>query len=290
MNPQYEKKRYNYGLGYRMLHVKGSHAGDSTLTYLHYSLSCMLIYFKSGEGVIKIEGRTYKLHAGDIVLLNPTEIFRFSVDDNIPHERLTINIDETMFDSFGEIHKELFSPFHNREKGAGNVIRAEKSRELGLDIYLDKILEYAESQEQTAPLMIFCKLTEFLSSLKDISAADQSENQVPLNPLVESVLEYLNIHFKEELSISSVAEKFNIDKSYLSHLFKEHTGVSLWTYVIYRRIQVFNTMLLQGGTAEENCYKVGFQNYSNFYRLYKKHMGVSPSQLKKETKTSFRTI
>ena len=147
MNPQYEKKRYNYGLGYRMLHVKGSHAEDSTLTYLHYSLSCMLIYFKSGEGVIKIEGRTYKLHAGDIVLLNPTEIFRFSVDDNIPHERLTINIDETMFDSFGEIHKELFSPFHNREKGAGNVIRAEKSRELGLDIYLDKILEYAGSQE-----------------------------------------------------------------------------------------------------------------------------------------------
>ena len=42
MNPQYDKKRYNYGLGYRMLHVKGSHAGDSTLAYLHYSLSCML--------------------------------------------------------------------------------------------------------------------------------------------------------------------------------------------------------------------------------------------------------
>lgn len=290
MNSQYEKKRYNYGLGYRMLHIAGCHAGDSTLTYLHYSLSCMLVYFKSGEGVIKIEGRTYKLYAGDVILLNPSEIFRFSVDDSIPHERLSINIDETMFDSFGGIHKELFSPFYNREKGSGNVIRAEKVRELGIDFYLDSILNYTVSQVQTAPLMIFCKLTETLSSLNDIFATTQSENQVPLNPLVESVLEYLNIHFKEDLSISSVAEKFNIDKSYLSHLFKEHTGVSLWTYVIYRRIQAFNTLLLQGGTAEENCYKVGFQNYSNFYRLYKKHMGISPSQLKKETKTSFRAI
>ena len=290
MNPQYEKKRYNYGLGYRLLHIKGSHAGDSTLTYLHYSLSCMLLYFKSGEGVIKIEGRTYKLHTGDVVLLNPSEIFMFSVDDTIPHERLTVNVDESMFDSFGGIHKELFSPFYNRDKGTGNVIRAEKVQELGLDIYLDNIIKYAESLKQTVPLMIFCKLTELLSSLKEISAIPQNENQVPLNPLVESVLDYLNIHFKEDISISSVAENFNIDKYYLSHLFKEHTGVSLWTYVIYRRIQIFNNLILQGGTAEENCYKVGFQNYSNFYRLYKKHMGISPSQLKKETKTSFRTL
>ncbi len=290
MNSQYEKKRYNYGLGYRLLHIKGNHAGDSTLSYLHYSLSCMLLYFKDGEGVIKIEGRTYKLHTGDIVLLNPSEIFRFSVEDSVPHERLTVHIDESMFKAFGEVHKELFSHFYNRDKGTGNVIRAEKVQELGLNLYLKSILEYVESSEQTAPLMIFCKLTELLSSLKEISATPQNENQVPLNPLVESVLDYLNIHFKEDLSISSVAEKFNIDKSYLSHLFKEHTGVSLWTYVIYRRIQIFNNLLIQGGTAEENCYKVGFQNYSNFYRLYKKHMGMSPSQLKKETKTSFRTI
>ena len=290
MNPQYDKKRYNYGLGYRMLHVKGSHAGDSTLAYLHYSLSCMLMYFKSGEGVIKIEGRTYELHPGDVLIVNPSEIFRFSVGNSLPHERLTVNIDESMFDSFGGVQSELFSSFYNREKGAGNVIPAEKVRTLGIDTLMEQILEYAESSGQIAPLMIFCKLAECLSSLKDVSIAPQSENQVPLNPLVESVLDYLNIHFKEDISISSVAEKFNIDKSYLSHLFKEHTGVSLWTYVIYRRIQVFNTLLLKGGSAEENCYKVGFQNYSNFYRLYKKHMGISPSQFKKETKTSFRTI
>jgi len=290
MNPQYEKQRYNYNLGYRLLHIKGNHAGDSTLTYLHYSLNYMLIYFKSGEVVIKIEGRTYKIHTGDIVILNPTEIFRFSVDDTIPHERLTVTIYESMFDAFGGVQSELFFPFYNREKGEGNVIPAEKVQKMGLNLYLEQIIKQAESTNQTAPLMIFCKIAELLSSMGELSHTEQKENQIPLNPIVESVLEYLNIHFKEDLSVSSVAEKFNIDKSYLSHLFKEHTGVSLWTYVIYRRIQVFNTMLLQGGTAEENCYKVGFQNYSNFYRLYKKHMGISPSQLKKETKTSFRTI
>jgi len=138
--------------------------------------------------------------------------------------------------------------------------------------------------------MIFCKIAELLSAMGELSHTEQKENQVPLNPIVESVLEYLNIHFKEDLSITAVAEKFNIDESYLSHLFKEHTGVSLWTYVIYRRIQTFNKLILNGGSAEENCYKVGFRNYSNFFRLYKKHMGISPSQFKKETKTSFRTI
>ncbi len=290
MNSQYTKQRYNYNLGYRLLHVKGKHAGDSTLTYLHYSLNCMLLYFKSGEGVIKIEGRTYKIHTGDVVILNPSEIFRFLVDDTIPHERLTVTIYESMFDAFGGVQGELFSPFYNRAKGTGNVIPSEKVQKLGLNLYLEQILEQAESSSQTAPLMIFCKIAELLSAMGELSHTEQKENQVPLNPIVESVLEYLNIHFKEDLSITAVAEKFNIDESYLSHLFKEHTGVSLWTYVIYRRIQTFNKLILNGGSAEENCYKVGFRNYSNFFRLYKKHMGISPSQFKKETKTSFRTI
>ena len=91
---------------------------------------------------------------------------------------------------------------------------------------------------------------------------------------------------------TALAASSMVGKQWLISLRREPGRIAIvlvWC-MVYRRIQVFNTMLLQGGTAEENCYKVGFQNYSNFYRLYKKHMGISPSQLKKETKTSFRTI
>ena len=77
MKSQFDKARYNDNPGYRLLHVKGAHAGDSPLPYLHYSPNFMLLYFKHGIGSIKIEGRHYDINEGDIILLNPSELFQY---------------------------------------------------------------------------------------------------------------------------------------------------------------------------------------------------------------------
>ena len=62
----------------------------------------------------------------------------------------------------------------------------------------------------------------------------------------------------------------------------ESLCVSPWNYVILRRLQRANDWMCQGYSAEEACYRVGFDNYANFFRLYKKHTGISPSQFKKQ--------
>jgi len=73
-----------------------------------------------------------------------------------------------------------------------------------------------------------------------------------------------------------------MNSSYLSHLFKDRVGMSLWNYVILRRLHRFNDLLQNGCSIEQACYEVGFQNYANFFRLYKKHMGLTPTQYKKQ--------
>ena len=59
----------------------------------------------------------------------------------------------------------------------------------------------------------------------------------------------------------------------------------LWTYVILRRIQRFNELLQQGCAAEEASRRVGFQNYSNFFRLYKKYERMTPAEYKKQLRS-----
>ena len=100
--------------------------------------------------------------------------------------------------------------------------------------------------------------------------------------LIDEILVYINQHYKGDISITVIAEKFGIHKSYLSHLFTQNVGMSLWNYVILRRINAFNDLLRKGLSIEEAAYQVGFQNYSNFFRLYKKHTGMTPMQFKKQ--------
>lgn len=292
MDTQYNQVRYEDNPGYRLLHTIGARAGESVLPYLHYSLNFMLLYFKHGTGTIKIEGRHYNIDEGDLIMLNTSELYQFTVDNKLFHERITLGVNEALLAAFPDACSSLFAPFYKREKGIGNRICAATVKEHGIDIYLDDILKYVKSSDSTAAPLTFCKIIELLAKLNEIfTPADLANNShMLLNPLIKDVLSYLNIHFKENISISDIAEEFSIDKSYLSHLFKEHVGMSLWTYVIFRRIQLFNSLISKNSSIEDTCYQVGFQNYSNFFRLYKKYMNMTPAQFKSQIKSGKKMI
>ena len=292
MITKYNKVRYDDNLGYRILHVTGTNTGETALPYLHHCLNYMLLYFKQGTGSIKIEGRRYKLSDGDIVILNPSELFQLTIDNNKYHERMTLNVSEALLASFPDSCNSILEPFYKRSRGIGNHIAADKVKKHGMDICLNEILKYAQSSEETSPILCFCKIIELLSGLKNASTLSENNDNEDLymNPTISEVLRYLNLHFKEELNISYIAEIFNIDKSHLSHLFKEHMGMSLWNYVIFRRIQLFNSLIRQNNSVEETCYEVGFKNYSNFFRLYKKHMKMTPTEFKKQIKSGEKII
>jgi len=292
MTAQYNRNRYDDNLGYRILHISGTNTGETALPYLHHCLNYMLLYFKCGKGSIKIEGHHYNLNEGDVIVLNPSELFQITIDDSVYHERMTFNLSESMLAAFPGECNSLFELFYQRKKGIGNRVPAQKIRESGLDKYFDEILEFARSKEHLSPLLTFCRIAQLLEKLGKLISYNYSygSEQTILNPLISDVLCYLNLHFTEDICIAEIAEEFNVDRSYLSHLFKEHVGMSLWTYVISRRIQLFNSLIRQNYSVEETCYKAGFQNYSNFFRLYKKHMNMTPTQFRNQIKSGEKLI
>lgn len=292
MENSYNKFRYNHNMGYRILHVKGDHAGESVNHNLHHSPNYMILYFIHGKGNIKIEGRSYPLGKGDIVILNPSELFRIWVDDSSYHERLTLSLSEAMLAGFPDSCNSLFTPFYNRKKGVGNLIRANLANDLKMDECFAKILEFSESTEPASSLFTFCEISHLLKLLNLVhnQKNESDSEQITMNPLISDVLSYLNLHYKDDLSIAVVAEEFHINESHLSHLFKEHMGMSLWSYVTFRRIQLFNDLIKNNNSVERTCYLVGFRNYSNFFRLYKKHMNMTPTEYKKQVQSGAKII
>lgn len=284
MNKKFEKLSYKSDIGYRISSTAGFSAEESTLSYLHQTSSCILYYFVHGCGNIKIEGKQYKIKSGDIVILNPKEIFCCSVEPNIYHERIVLHFSLNLFKSFPKNCDLLYAPFLKRKKGHLNHIPAETVRKYLLDLGLKTILEIVQSENEAKEVLALCEITKTLSKLFNIYENYDNKNTINLteNTFINDILAYLNAHYKEDLTIDSIAKEFKIDKSYLSHLFKEYVGTSLWNYIIFRRISCFNEIVSREKSIEEASRLSGFNNYSNFFRLYKKHTGITPMEYKKQ--------
>jgi YesN/AraC family two-component response regulator len=169
-------------------------------------------------------------------------------------------------------------------KDFANDINANKVSDFekaGIDNYLRDIYTYAKAQKPSSNILAICKAVELanLCATQFTSSDIKSENHSG-NPLINKILVYLNEHFRENMTIEDISASFYVEKSYLSHLFKNHVGISLWNYVIYKRLNYFNDMICNGVSIEEACACAGFQNYSNFFRLYKKYTNTTPSEFK----------
>ncbi len=105
-------------------------------------------------------------------------------------------------------------------------------------------------------------------------------NQNTNNTIIYKVLHYINQHFTEEISIKTLSEIFNMSESSLSHEFKKYSKRSVYEYVLYKRIIKAKELLLTDSSLTQIALECGFNDYSNFLRVFKKFSNCSPKEYK----------
>ena len=83
------------------------------------------------------------------------------------------------------------------------------------------------------------------------------------------------------IRIAVIARQMNLDRRYLSRLFKEQTGLSIQSYLLQVRMEEADKYLLQGYSVREAATMAGYEDISNFSKLYTRHFGLSPAQRRK---------
>ena len=103
------------------------------------------------------------------------------------------------------------------------------------------------------------------------------------NPLVNKIIELSEEHFKEiDFSIGFVAEKLGYNVKYLSHIFKEKTGVTYSEYLRDLRIKYAVSLFDHGLDSVKNVAVLsGFSDPLYFSTVFKKCIGVTPKDYKK---------
>ena len=169
------------------------------------------------------------------------------------------------------------------EKSEG-ILRIE--RQPGLSIHR-KIVEMVDLVEE----FLIIQFLEILSSLSRSNFVQLNANPQKLGindqeaGRLGEVLNYTFNHFHQSITIEGIAKIACLSRSQFSHFFKRHTGKTYIQFLNELRIENACIELKNGqDTIEQICYKVGFQNVSNFVRQFKKTKSLTPSAYRHQWK------
>ena len=116
--------------------------------------------------------------------------------------------------------------------------------------------------------------------LYEIYSALFSKNEVR-SDYINQVKDYVKAFYMQDISVENIAKSINLDRRYLSKIFKQRTGMTIQDYIISKRIKVAQIYLLQGYSVQEVAMMSGYLDVSNFSKIFKRRTGVSPMEWKK---------
>ncbi|ACS99836.1 response regulator transcription factor [Paenibacillus sp. JDR-2] len=112
--------------------------------------------------------------------------------------------------------------------------------------------------------------------MQSIEEHKRRPGEVNALPIVEEVTRDLDRMYAHRISLKEMAQKYYISPNYLSHMFKQEKGQSFIHYLIHKRLEAAVSLLKKDIPLYEVGKLVGYDDYAQFSKLFKKHLGMSP--------------
>lgn len=238
------------------------------------------VYFFLGGAVeYWVDGKTFHLEPGDLLLINPMELHRPVVaPDSKTYERIVLWINKDYLESLSSGTTNLTRCFDASLPTHTNLIHPKTVNRTAITTRLNDLVKEYYGNELGGKLYADGLFLQFMVELNRLALHSKKPRvqKEEASTLVSQVLTYINEHFSEELSLESIASKFYISKYHLSHAFSSEVGVSIYRYIILKRLTSACQMLSDGKSAKEVCVGCGFSDYTSFFRAFKAEYGLSP--------------
>ena len=207
-----------------------------------------LHWVESGCGYLEKNGKTYEVNAGEIFIICKNEIVKYYSNNETPWNYRWI--------SFGGELASLFESLPTVVPYNGDAF-----------IRMNETKDMSKSREY--------KLLSLLYELYCDISVDSPKK--PIDYVYEA-REFIEQNYMHEINVESIAKAININRRYLSRIFKEKIGKTLSAYLTTIRIQSAWNCLCCGMNVTETAFACGFSNPQIFSKKFKQYMGISPSE------------
>ena len=206
-------------------------------------------YVLAGRGTFYAHGQAYPVEAGQAFLILPGEMTTYTADSADPWHYCWIGFDGLLSAAFSRLEPvltlpgELFAPLISAAPG-------------------DPAPEY--------------RLSAMLFMLYDRLLADGGSE----NHHVRRVETFIRSNYMLPLRVEEIAGKLNLNRRYLGRLFKDHTGKTMQEFLIDVRLEAARLHLRRGCSVAEAARLCGYEDVTNFSKMFKRKTGRSPSAIR----------
>jgi len=245
-------------------------------------------FIVAGKGHEIINGIRYDLKPGAFSLLLPHHIHQIYSEPDSPLQFYLGSISLSVFMSSEADGYGLGSLLYEGDTPLDPNVIFEPDESLYIKAIFDTMhRELSSASDRWSPMLVKSKLLEAIALFdrKRCASLDvsSSRNLRSKNRTVWNVLYDIHTNFNSELSLGMLAEKYHINKTYLSEQFKINTGTNFVDLLNEVRIQHACSMLLGTGmSVADIAIEVGYASYNSFARIFRRTKGMSPTAYRQQ--------
>ena len=257
------------------------HGSNSSFYYHHHDYYEITFYLGDQDAPYRKDGTVYNIRKGDVIFCRMFESHIMDCASNEGRARFCIGIEPRILWSYSKKSANLYQLF-SPQNPHYPIMHVDM---LQLQKYLRMIADLRQLGDSAGEQVIASSIIHrMLGSLYCDLHLEQFPDTTTLQHirLVGSILHYVEQNLSEPLSLQEIAEKYNYSVTYISKLFKSVTGSSLVSYIIEKRIARARQLMYEDIEIMEIAERVGYHNYSNFYKAFKKSTGISPDEYRRQ--------
>ncbi|WP_148933339.1 helix-turn-helix domain-containing protein [Paenibacillus methanolicus] len=247
-----------------------------------------IYYFQGGECNYLIGDKLIALKPGDLILMHGMTLHCSNPSPHQPYVRSILHFEPAMIGKLlrPEAAAHMLQPFEELRNIRLSLSAAQQDEYEALLAQLHVLYRARKTEGAGAGADRFTfRFLDVLALIREWcdGPTGQHEHDSLKERHVQSVVSYIEENYARELTLDMIAGALHLTKPYLSHLFKEVTGTTVFKYLYNRRLNQAKMLfrLEPHRSVSDVCRTVGFRHLAHFSRLFKAAEGQSPEQYRK---------
>lgn len=266
----YKTQNFEYS---RLRTEKGNQTHIETAEHSAYEL----FFFVRGNVIYFINDKQFLLTPYDVLCINRFEAHAPHILPSEEYERIYIHFDQEFIRDYYSFVNPLMQLFTQSPHRRIPHLRLNKVSLRQVFSLLEDMEKLIAAKDDHGVLQLFLQLL-FVLNVAHLDALTAPNNSSSKSEKLFDVLDWIDAHYTENINLDDLSKSFFINKYYLCHIFKDYTGFSPISYINFKRVTQAIELMSQNVSLTDCCYRVGFNNYSVFYKSFIKFLGCSPRE------------